>query len=611
MNLLVRSLKSYFPLLKIYLILILLGLISRSVLLVLYTDHFSEMTIGTLLYGIRMDTIVFSGLMILLIPLYVTNLITLFRLMIAGIVFYYLFLEISTLIFFDKFHSRPNYIFFEYLANPKEVFGTLWGMYKYTLISVFLILTGIGSYVFIKSKDYFSREKTKYKIIALPIVLILLFLGMRSSLDSSTPNPSFYTFSNSCEHNEIANCTFFSLGYGLYANSKDQKVNFPIEADRAFEVTQKAMKEKFVSKTSLKRELKSNFSKKQNVILIILESFGNNYVGYLEGTPTTPNLDNMKNDGLYFTHLYGVGPRTHWGISSTLTSLNPHPNTSYLKLLKSQHDFYTIAKSFKKYGYKNYFFYGGDSSFDNMSGFVLSNGYDEVIDKFNFDPKLTKRTWGYSDEDLYDQIYSKIKAQTKPYFITAMTLSSHEPYDYPKDKIQLYKKEPAEGFANSIKYADYALGKFYRKLQKEGLLKNTVVAFVADHGAEVHSSFDGFERNRLAAMILSQSLDPQKYDKIASQVDFGITLLDVAGISDSINVSGQSVLQKQRNTALMVLGENTIFLTGKKYVVYRKKNTPICFNYKHLEIDHCEKEIEAGYAQLKSANMIYNEHRGK
>lgn len=366
------------------------------------------------------------------------------------------------------------------------------------------------------------------------------------------------------------------------------------------------MGEEFEDMSSLTRKLKSKYPKK-NVILIIGESFGGEFSGFLNGKNSTPNLDKLTKNGFVFDNLYGTGTRTHWGLSSVLTSITPLPNTSYLKLPKSQKNFYTIAKSYKKSGYQNIFIYGGDSSFDNMSGFLYSNGFDKIYDKFDFDTKYEKSTWGYNDEILYEKIFEIVKLQKGNFFISALTLSSHEPFDYPKDKIKLIKDEPINGFANSIKYADFAFAKFYKKLQKDKFLQNTIVAIIADHGANISGNVHtSIRKNKLMAVIFSKNIKNIKYKNVASQIDFGITLLDISGISDKINVSGQSALGKHRNNAWMHLANESVFLENDKYLVYNKNNFDYkCYDYFSKEIRGCEESDKKAKALLQSANEIY------
>ena len=605
MNFFRSGLQSYKFLLKFYILFLIFGIISRVVFSAFYLDVFSVEIYKIFLYGIRMDTIIFSAFTILLVWVYLLGFNKIFKAMIAFVASLYIVFEFISFYFFKQFSLRPNFMFLEYFTHPKEVLLTSFQTYPIGSVLIIPLFAGLFYIIFLQLKKISLYGNFLQKLAILPFILIVSFLGLRSSLDSSTPNPSFYSFSGNNIQNELANNSLFSLVYAAYANGKDKKLSL-MESNEAFLISQKAMSEAFFDLNSLKRELKSKYPK-QNVILIIGESFGGEFSGFLNGKYSTPNLDKLIKNGFVFENLYGTGTRTHWGVSSVFTSMTPHPGTSYLKLPKSQKNFYTIANSYKKHGYQNIFVYGGDSSFDNMSGFLYSNGFDKIYDKFDFETKYEKSTWGYNDEILYDKIFDIAKSQKGNFFISALTLSSHEPFDFPKDKVTPIEGEPINGFANSIKYADFAFSKFYEKLQQDKSLQNTVVAVIADHGAGISGdAHTSIKKNKLMAVIFSKNLRNIKYNKIASQVDFGITLLDASGISDEINVSGQSVLGKHRNNAWMHLANESVFLENDKYLVYNKNDFKYkCYDYFAREIMGCEESDKKARALLQSANELY------
>ena len=96
-----QSLASYKIFLKFYFLIILIGSISRTILL-LATQTSSDIGL-ILLYGIRMDTIVFSFLSILLILFYIFNMLKLFRFLISFVVSLYVSFVIVSILFFGKF----------------------------------------------------------------------------------------------------------------------------------------------------------------------------------------------------------------------------------------------------------------------------------------------------------------------------------------------------------------------------------------------------------------------------------------------------------------------------------------------------------------------------
>ena len=604
------ALLEYKVLFKFWILFLVVGVLFRTLLSALFLESLESDFFYGLLYGLRMDTIFFSVFSIIFSLLYAFNLTSLARIFFTLIFSIYLVLELSTITFMSQFLARPNSLFVEHFNNIQELTLMVWGLYKFYLIIGVPI---VGFLIYLLSK-FFKKEIQKgdirAKLLLLPLILALLFLGARSSVGMSTPNPSYYTFSNNDLNNEIANNSLVSVLYSIYLLKKEKFYNYgDISQEEAIK-NLKRLNHISNDELTLSRVQKSLFKKKKNVILVILESFGHHNIGYLGGTPTTPNLDSYTKESLYFTNLYAVGTRTSWGVSSTLSSLYPIPSREYVKASKSQKNFYTIASTLKKHGYHNTFLYSGDANFDNMRGFMLNNGYDEVYGKESFDSRKKRYTWGYNDEDLFEEALSLIeKEQGKPYFLTLLTLSSHEPFDYPKDRVAPYKDAPLKGFANSMKYTDYAIGEFITQLKKRDMMKDTVVAFVADHCSKAYSS-NGvpIEKYKIVAMILSDDFKGGKeYDKIASQIDIAPTLLDVAGVSDTLPTMGSSVLQNERDSAIVLANKrNFAYLTEEGYVLYRDKRNHKMYDYNNTQIESNPKLIKDGLSYIYGSKYLYD-----
>jgi arylsulfatase A-like enzyme len=112
--------------------------------------------------------------------------------------------------------------------------------------------------------------------------------------------------------------------------------------------------------------------------------------------------------------------------------------------------------------------------------------------------------------------------------------------------LQLYRSE--------IEYADHAVGQIMQKLEKEGLLQNTVVVLTADHGENLveHWNFNSFFRHgfltyetetHIPFIVSCPGILPQgrRVARISSQIDIFPTLLDLVNIPPP-KVDGISLL---------------------------------------------------------------------
>jgi len=58
----------------------------------------------------------------------------------------------------------------------------------------------------------------------------------------------------------------------------------------------------------------------------------------------------------------------------------------------------------------------------------------------------------------------------KPFVSLVFSSSNHEPFEFPDGRIQLYEK-PKNTVHNAMKYADYAIGKFFALAKKRPITK--------------------------------------------------------------------------------------------------------------------------------------------
>src|SRR5690606_32505150 len=63
-----------------------------------------------------------------------------------------------------------------------------------------------------------------------------------------------------------------------------------------------------------------------------------------------------------------------------------------------------------------------------------------------------------------------------PFFKYYFTLSSHEPFDVPMEKVN------DDPYLNSVQYTDRCLGDFFKSVKESGLWDNTLFVLIADHG---------------------------------------------------------------------------------------------------------------------------------
>lgn len=601
---------------KVYLLFVSLFLIGRFFFYLLYFERFNDISFSesllTFIYGLRMDTIVICIILIIptiflaITPKIFSNFISkflsiyiLFFLVIA------LFIECASFPFFAQYDLRPNYLFIEYLEYPQEVTSLLFKDYKFQFIAVFiLIIVTIKIYSKSKFINFEQAFKQNYisRVLILAPILLVLFLGIRSSLGHRPVNISDALYSTNRVINEITKNSLHSLGYAYYSNKKAEN-NISkygkIDIKEAYKVASLAIGIDYKDeKKPFYREVKSKLtSKKQkNLVIFIQESMGAQFTGFIGKQNFTPNLDNLAQDYLSFTNLYSNGTRSVRGLAALTSGALPINGIEVIKRNKSQEGYFTIASLLKPYGYKSSFIYGGEARFDNMKGWYLGNGFDEVIEQKDFTNPIFTSTWGVSDEDLVIKANEKFKSyyENNEKFVSVMFSSSnHMPFELPDGKIEFEKNIPKTSVENAIKYADFAIGKFFELAKKEDYFKDTVFVVIADHNVRVYGDqivpIDMFQ---IPAVIVSSDIPHQIFTNLTSQSDVLATALDLIGIDLYYPILGNSIFKdNKKNINLMIFDEIYAYRKEDKVAIL-VPNMPIkTYLYKDKKLIEIENDL--------------------
>ncbi len=506
------------------------------------------------------------------------------------------FMEFSTPSFINQFDSRPNILFVEYLEYPKEVAATLWAAYKIPLIIATLFVTALGVFSFRQFRDLVNASKATGFIRAawlFPCLLVLCVGLIRSTLDHRPVNPSTVALSSDPMVNDLALNSSYTVLYAIYEQRHEDEGGFrysQMPDQQATDEVRRSMTvstEDFTSDslpTMHMQHSRNNFAKPKNLVVIIEESLGAEFVGSLGGLPLTPKLDALSREGIWLTNLYATGTRSVRGLEAIVSGHTPTPSKSVVKLPKSQRNFFTLAGLLSQHGYDTSFIYGGEAQFDNMRRFFMNNGFQHVVDEKDYENPAFVGSWGVSDEDLFQRAHEEFeKKGSDPFFSVVFTSTNHSPFQYPAGRIEPYDAE-TNTVNNAVKYADFALGQFFEKAMASGYWEDTVFLVVADHNSRVYGNdLIPVERFHIPGLILGGSIEPGEIGRIASQIDLGPTLLSLIGIESEHPMIGRDLtapaVAGEPGRAIMQFNATQAYLEGEKLVVLQKDLPVSVFRY--------------------------------
>lgn len=515
--------------------------------------------------------------------------ITLIWYMFTGVLI--IFMEMATPAFLDEYDTRPNRLFFEYLKYPREVGAMLWKEYRAALLGGVLLTACITILLwFVLSVAPQDRTWPLWSRPLITAGAALLAVGMiRGTLKHRPINPSTVAFGGDGMVNTLPLNSLYSVLYSMYSmknerSSRDAYGELP--TDEMLRLVHEAAgtgnSQDSSSLSGLRFHASSRPSAKpMNLVIIVEESLGAQFSGVLGGSGLTPELDALMQKGWNLRRTYATGTRSVRGLEALVCGFPPTPAQAVLKLPRAQQGFFTIADLLGREGYHSSFLYGGEAHFDNMKGFFLGNGFNEVIDLPKFQQPAFVGTWGASDEDMFAELHRRLERPSdRPTFTLAFTVSNHSPWEYPPNRIS-QDGAPATP-ANAIRYADWALGRFFEMAQDSDYWENTVFLVVADHDAKASgAALVPVERFHIPALILGATIAPQQDERLISQIDLAPTLLSLIGISSAHPMIGHDLTRSTPDRAMMQYSENYAYMRGNDVMVLQPKKPPVQYVYQN------------------------------
>lgn len=349
--------------------------------------------------------------------------------------------------------------------------------------------------------------------------------------------------------------------------------------------------------------------KAPNICIIIVESLSTSLVGeYSEKTgKVMPFLDSLSSKSLYFPNGLSTAERTHHVLPAILASL-PHSNEHTFFQEEEYPEHIGIINMTKSHYYSSYYC-GLELGFNQMDRFVRYNKVDYLSNQYNGINKQEKEAlkdyWGFPDHIVFreflkekQQRFQAGKYEGKSSFDILLTLSTHEPFNYP-DKIkhtkfvqqQLSKVSPSKwntylkskaAELGAYHYTDETLKYFFEAIKKTPDYNNTIFIITGDHGSTLLYE-NAMSKYHVPILIFSPLLKhPKKIPFWVSHLDIAPTLMNFLRTNYNIKVPDQHSflgneisMHKRVKRALIFKGQNllvrdmlignTAYLEGQLY----------------------------------------------
>ena len=281
---------------------------------------------------------------------------------------------------------------------------------------------------------------------------------------------------------------------------------------------------------------------KKNVVVLIVESFGREYIGALNGTLEnsryrgyTPCVDSLIAKSITFSHSYCNGRKSIDGMPSILSSIPCFVEPFFLTPASMNH-VSGIASLLVGEGYQTAFFHGAQRGSMGFQAFARSTGFQAYYGREDYDEDTRfggdadfDGMWAIWDEPFLQYYAAKMSEMKEPFMTAVFTASSHHPYAIPEKYKDVY---PEEGLTihKCIRYTDMAIGRFFQEASRQPWFKNTIFVLTSDHTnqsdhMEYQTDLGGFCSPIIIYEPGVTDQQPEMQQKIAQQIDILPTLM--------------------------------------------------------------------------------------
>lgn len=472
-------------------------------------------------------------------------------------------------------------------GNTNLIMRFFYDFWYIPLMLVVLMFILFALYDIIKPKPFSFRNQFVYFLSGIPaifIVFVLAVIGMRGGWRHSTRPINMNNagaFVGAPEEMAIVQNTPFCI--------------FRTWGKKAF-----VHKKYFASENELNRIYSPVHipdsvapARKDNVVIIILESFSRAFIGSLNpqlqdprDRSYTPFLDSLIHESLVFTNAFANGRKSIDAIPSVTASI-PALVLPYVISERSGNAINSIASLLSTKGYQTAFFHGapngsmGFDAFTKIAGFQRYVGKNEYGNEADFDG-----IWGIWDEPFFQFFANEMNKMHEPFATTLFSVSSHHPYELPAK----YKGKFPEGripLNKCIRYTDHSLQKFFDTARQMPWFKNTLFVITADHAVDSDIKEYYTSVNYFAIPLLFYKPDGSLKGVdtgLAEQIDILPTILNYLNYPDPYLAFGNNLFDKNsrrfvinyiQDSYQFLSGDNVFYLTDDKLTaIYNRKDDP-------------------------------------
>ncbi|MCK6528679.1 sulfatase-like hydrolase/transferase [Myxococcota bacterium] len=223
-------------------------------------------------------------------------------------------------------------------------------------------------------------------------------------------------------------------------------------------------------------------ARRPNVLLLTLDTTRADRIGaYGKEFGATPRLDALAGKGVVFQYAYTATPLTIPAHATLLTGLlPPHHGVRDNGDLFLGEGAVTLAEVLKGAGYSTMASVG---AYVTTRRWGFAQGFDAYFDDLDVEKKVKNNEWELErtgDRVVDDALpWLERNAGDKPFFSWLHFFDPHHPYSPPEEYAERFRGRP---YAGEVAFMDAQIGRVLDLLEEKGVLEDTVVVAIGDHG---------------------------------------------------------------------------------------------------------------------------------
>ncbi|MGV3586603.1 MAG: LTA synthase family protein [Adhaeribacter sp.] len=324
----------------------------------------------------------------------------------------------------------------------------------------------------------------------------------------------------------------------------------------------------------------------ENVVIIILESFSSEYIGYENnGKGFTPFFDSLAAEGTFFRHNYANGKRSILALPSILAGLPSLMDDPYISSVYESNQLFGLGNILNPAGYTTSFFHGAANGTMGFNAFTKTIGLNYYYG-LNEYPEAQKEKdydglWGIVDEPYFQYVVKELSQQKAPFAATVFTLSSHDPFFVPEEYRGKFPKGTLP-IHETIGYTDFALQQFFKAAAKQPWYANTLFVLTGDHThkskVKKYKNVVGMHKVPLLFYHPSKKFPAYNTGKITQHADILPTLVDYLHVpTDKLLPFGHSLLDSTTTGKALFYLEGVATLLHQDYITQLLPNDKVKF----------------------------------